>query len=217
MVDFKQEKFNTLDKFIREELTDSEIIDIYNDYAERNGYDLVYPNDEEIVDMFISEMGPYEILCAGANYDSGANFICGGIARIFNCWDDADSPIYIGEIIDEMQESDAFSDSTTIVDGFLDAMEKSGYNRDDVKSWFEDEYCGNLTEDDWLDVSEEYEEFVYNRWFSGTEFKELEKITGLRQDDFSPEDGYQDFVDACHDWWDNKNREEKEIVFNQFN
>lgn len=38
-------------------------------------------------------------------------------------------------------------------------------------------------------------------WFRGADFKTLERISGLRQDDFSPEDGYQDFVDAVHRWW----------------
>lgn len=32
---------------------------------------------------------------------------------------------------------------------------------------------------------------------------------GYRQDDFSPNDGYQDFVDACDEWWNNLNFNEK--------
>ena len=38
-------------------------------------------------------------------------------------------------------------------------------------------------------------------WWGSLDFKEMERISGFRQDVFSPEDGYQDFVDACNNWW----------------
>jgi hypothetical protein len=39
-------------------------------------------------------------------------------------------------------------------------------------------------------------------WWGLTDFETMERITGYSQADFSPEDGYQDFVDACDAWWD---------------
>ena len=42
------------------------------------------------------------------------------------------------------------------------------------------------------------------KWWGGTDFQQMEWVTGLRQYEFDPEDGYQEFVDACNDYW-NKN------------
>jgi hypothetical protein len=43
---------------------------------------------------------------------------------------------------------------------------------------------------------------VVNKWWVDAPFGVMEKITGYRKDDFSSEDGYQEFVDACDAWWD---------------
>ena len=40
-----------------------------------------------------------------------------------------------------------------------------------------------------------------NEWWSQTDFPTKERITGLRQTDFSAEEGYQDFVDASNAHW----------------
>ena len=53
-----------------------------------------------------------------------------------------------------------------------------------------------------------------NTWWGQTDFREMEKITRLRQLDFSPEDGYQDFVDVCDNWWDGLSKEYKQDVYN---
>ena len=55
-----------------------------------------------------------------------------------------------------------------------------------------------------------------NEWWYNTEFKEMEKITRLNQSDFSPEDGYQDFVDVCDNWWENLSEEDKQDVYNNY-
>ena len=43
------------------------------------------------------------------------------------------------------------------------------------------------------------------------------EVTGYRQDDFSPEEGYQDFVDACNEWWKAKSYDEKRALFKEHN
>ena len=60
------------------------------------------------------------------------------------------------------------------------------------------------------------EEKIEN-WWNNTPFWLMENITGYRQDDFSPEDGYQDFIDACDAWWQSLSDEGKEAVFNDYN
>ena len=54
-----------------------------------------------------------------------------------------------------------------------------------------------------------------NEWWIQTDFKEMQIITRYRQLDFSPEDGYQDFVDACDSWWDDLSKEEKQYIYNE--
>ncbi len=48
-----------------------------------------------------------------------------------------------------------------------------------------------------------------NEWWMGSEFIKMERITGHSQYDFDPEDGYQAFIDACNEWWNDKTIEEK--------
>lgn len=47
------------------------------------------------------------------------------------------------------------------------------------------------------------------QWWEGTDFRTMEYLTGYRQGDFDPEDGCQDFVDACNSWWNALSTEEK--------
>jgi hypothetical protein len=49
----------------------------------------------------------------------------------------------------------------------------------------------------------------YNKWWYSVDFREMERITGYRQFDFDPEDGYQAFVDACDNYWEALSRKEK--------
>lgn len=58
---------------------------------------------------------------------------------------------------------------------------------------------------------------MVNEWWNNTPFWVMENITGYRQDNFSPEDGYQDFVDACDTWWDKLSFNEKRMVYLDWN
>lgn len=53
-------------------------------------------------------------------------------------------------------------------------------------------------------------------WWGEQGFRDMERITGFRQSDFSPEDGYQDFVDACDKWWDKLPYDDKVWVYKNF-
>lgn len=56
-----------------------------------------------------------------------------------------------------------------------------------------------------------------NEWWGNCGFKEMEFITGYKQYEFSPDDGYQDFVDACNDWWEHLPTQEKINLYNLYN
>lgn len=44
---------------------------------------------------------------------------------------------------------------------------------------------------------------VVDEWWSNADFNLMSKVAGLQPYQFSSEDGYQDFVDACNKWWNN--------------
>jgi hypothetical protein len=41
----------------------------------------------------------------------------------------------------------------------------------------------------------------------------MERVTRYRQLDCNPEDGYQEFVDVCNGWWNEKTAEEKISIY----
>ena len=62
-------------------------------------------------------------------------------------------------------------------------------------------------------VSEQKQPEGWEEWWENTDFPTMERITGCRQTDFSPEDGYQEFVDACNEWWNELPALEKKKVW----
>ncbi|MDR1347423.1 MAG: hypothetical protein LBJ63_03200 [Prevotellaceae bacterium] len=53
----------------------------------------------------------------------------------------------------------------------------------------------------------------YNLWFGSLDFVTVERITRLRQGFYSPKDGFQDFVDAYEQWWNETSQVEKEYIY----
>jgi len=55
------------------------------------------------------------------------------------------------------------------------------------------------------------------RWWKEADFRQMALITGFRQYEFNPEDGYQEFVDACDNYWDLLDRDEKIRIWREYN
>jgi hypothetical protein len=53
-------------------------------------------------------------------------------------------------------------------------------------------------------------------WWQNCDFKTMEEITGFKQSQFNPEDGYQEFVDACDNWWNEKPISEKMKIYKEY-
>ena len=53
-------------------------------------------------------------------------------------------------------------------------------------------------------------------WWSQADFTKMEAITGFEYQNFVSEDGYQDFVDACNDYWHQLSNEEKIDVWKTY-
>lgn len=55
------------------------------------------------------------------------------------------------------------------------------------------------------------------KWWKNTDFSEIEKITGYKPSDFSPENGYEEFVRAADEWWEEKTDKEKRELYEKYN
>ncbi len=53
-------------------------------------------------------------------------------------------------------------------------------------------------------------------WYSEQDFKTLELLTNYKQYEFDPNDGYQDFIDACDKWWYSLSLDEKKEYYNNY-
>ncbi|MDR3266213.1 MAG: hypothetical protein LBT24_01400 [Tannerella sp.] len=58
--------------------------------------------------------------------------------------------------------------------------------------------------------------FPFDKWWYSADFCTMEIITGYRQFDFDPEEGYQGFVDACDGWWEALSRKEKINLWKEY-
>jgi hypothetical protein len=138
---------------------------------------------------------------------------------------------HLSSIIDYLPETDEVSD----VSEKKELFEVVSISRDDFKeigfdgSQISDDDMISLAEDlrelhcsahFWNDVQFIAESFDLpldcDSWFNDLEFKELEKVTGHKQDNFSPDDGYQDFIDACEKWWNSQSVQDKRAIYNYY-
>lgn len=86
-------------------------------------------------------------------------------------------------------------------------IDETGIDRDD--NW-----CNGCQTNTYFCSKTEFIERM-EAWWGDADFSTMERVTGYRQDDFSPEEGYQDFVDACNKWWKAKSYDEKRAIFKE--
>ncbi|MDR1459492.1 MAG: hypothetical protein LBI60_04695 [Bacteroidales bacterium] len=143
--------------------------------------------------------------------------------------------VFIGHlsfITDYIPETDTVSDVSLKRESFKissvsrEDLEEKGFDTDGIDdsemerlaSKLGDDYCEQLF---WGSMEIIAEHLGFPRkcdtWFKGCDFTTMEKLTGFKQTDYSPEDGYQDFVDACEDWWEKLRTEEREEIYTSNN
>lgn len=137
---------------------------------------------------------------------------------------------HLGYVIDLIPNVNGIDDVTSLQDDFV----ISTVSRDDlIGNGFNAE---NLSDDMMKNVAavmgDLYAEYEYTEelrmaadklnipkgvdvdaWFGNLDFATLEKVTGFIQTDYSPEDGYQDFVDVCEDWWSGLTMQQRKEVY----
>lgn len=60
------------------------------------------------------------------------------------------------------------------------------------------------------------DERIMREWFDEQPFNILEQIVGRKYTEFDDEDGYQEFVDYCEDFWNGLSGSERRNIFNKF-
>lgn len=87
-------------------------------------------------------------------------------------------------------------------------------NTEEFVAYGVDDWCRECGEHVFLCKKTCYEDEM-QEWWNNLEFIAMERITGLRESDYSPEDGSQAFVDACSKWWGAKSYDEKRELYNK--
>lgn len=59
-------------------------------------------------------------------------------------------------------------------------------------------------------VKELVDEEYIQEWWDNLDFEQLENVTGLKSYKYSSDDGYQEYIDACNDWFNMHNFTEKQ-------
>ena len=127
------------------------------------------------------------------------------------------------ETVSDVSQKQEFFDITSVS---RDDLEEYGFdvkNIDDsdmstLAGKMADDYCEQLF---WtsMEIIADCLDFPrkWDTWFKGCDFATMEKLTGFKQSDYSPEEGYQDFVDACEDWWEELPTEERKEIYTSNN
>ena len=127
------------------------------------------------------------------------------IAEVEQWWSQADFTIM--EIVTGFQASDFVSETGS--QDFVDAC---------------NEHWTQMSNEDKIIVRKTFKSLELekstitqaNKWWDETDFEQMALITGLRQHEFDAEDGYQEFVDACDNYWYQLNNSEKIRVWNKY-
>ena len=107
------------------EMNISDIVNIYNDYADMNRYEIVYNNDEDTInELFDSPWSAISLSNHDGYRDYDDYFTYNGyrLMSSFNCIDDENSPIDIEELAQWLINEDKLADydiSVTTLDDML--------------------------------------------------------------------------------------------------
>lgn len=203
---------------INSHFMDDEMVTVYppvvvskdsNGYNRYGGYEAAH-----LVSVFLRRDELFCILNgeAGENFEQSVSSIpIEGLLEILKWFKESGIPVVDEEEILVCNECG----STDVQEqAWVDANTKSyiGFNGDDR----DDRWCEECDGHNLLCNMKKFKEKM-QRWWDSADFKEMERITGFCKIDFSPEDGYQDFVDACNDWWNSKSYDEKRIIWKENN
>lgn len=106
--------------------------------------------------------------------------------------------------------------------------EECGSTKVEITAWVDantSEYISDSDDGEWCSECEAHNTLITLKefkeqmlsWWELCEFKVMEQITGLRECDYSSEDGSQAFVDAATQWWNGQDYERKREIYNKHN
>ena len=187
-------------------------------------YDGPYPSpmDINIRSVSIDELGHLEFVGEEKEYCNLMDFherdiFTGHISYITAAIPETDTVVDVSE-----QQEDfpiAYVSRNDLEEaGFYvgDSVDDDVMNR--IASKIGDYLCNGDFSTDIIDAAEFMNiPYKHDVWFDNLGFTALEKISGLKQSDFSAEDGYQAFVDAVEDWWEKLTKRERRNIYEDNN
>ena len=108
---------------------------------------------------------------------------------------------------------------------------KCGSIKVEIQVWVDantDEYLSDVDDDSngmWCAECEDNTRFStkteflqkMQTWWDSRDFTTMERITGLREQNYPSDDGSQAFVDATNEWWNSRDYDTKRTVYNEYN
>lgn len=97
-----------IERQLRFELPDCYVVELWNIYAEDNHYELIYPNEDEEIDLLFSKPSEVAHAISRGTYDYDDDYIWvngHGYLLSFNNLDDGNSPIDWDELINYVADN----------------------------------------------------------------------------------------------------------------
>lgn len=196
-----------------------------------------WDDDEEkpivAINPDIPEPNPKDVLIESVRYDEDRGIILTGSEKVDGYSIDEILPyeLFPGElsvIIDYIPRTEIVSDVSQkevffkITSVSRDDLEARGFDTENINDSemsilarkMADDYCGQLFWDSMEIIAEDLGfPRKWDKWFKGIDYASMEKITGYQQSDFSSENDFRDFVDACEIWWNELPTDDREELY----
>ena len=132
-----------------------------------------------------------------------------------------DFPAWSGgkDTLDTLKEKGDCEEVESLIDCLFCDSDTTDTNINDFLWFARDRIAEHLGYKDWDAYEEGWSEQDVSDaddWFCEADFDTLERISGYRREQFSDEDGYQDFVDAVQEWWDGLDERTKVAIYKEY-
>ena len=109
----------------------------------------------------------------------------------------------------EMQDGIAIDESETLYDSMEELSVDDNGDQPTVEIFVGTPRKGRI-------IAENITGPQWRTWWRQADFATMERITGLRQSDYDPENGYQAFINACETWWNGQSEEEQIRIWKEY-
>lgn len=146
-------------KFMEEELTEEQLVEVYNEYAEQGNYEKIYKNTEDNIEALVPTEGRTALEIFNtfmASYSEGDTWVMYNGIGYLESFNDAMDNIYPSDMVDSFRNSSYYADE--FKDYVLDQMKEEGFPENLITYVKEDFDWENERWDDTDDLMEFFED-----------------------------------------------------------